>query len=232
MAYLLQCNGQEEEAADYYRCFQKTDFSTQPSYRGEIIPYLLATHRYSEALDLNEADFAHYARTFGNDTVNYNYLILLNRQAEAFQGLGQYQAACAWQRRVTVLQDSIHHHERREQAQELATAFRLNEKERQLEQARADMQRRTLLLGAAGLSFVLLLETCANPNGATNCLPNNWTNCKPNGKNCTRPSHTFLPPPRKLPTRTSPPMQTRMQSPLPSKKALRNTRTSCAWSSY
>ena len=161
MAFLLQQNGQTEEAADYYRRFQKTDFSTQPSYRGEIIPYLLAAHRYSEALDLNEADFAHHARTFGNDTVNYNYLILLNRQAEAFQGLGQYQAACAWQRRVTALQDSIHHHERREQAQELATAFRLNEKERQLEQTRADMQRRTLLLGVAGLSFVLLLALLA-----------------------------------------------------------------------
>ena len=40
-------------------------------------------------------------------------------------------------------------------------AFRLNEKERQLEQTRADMQRRTLLLGVAGLSFVLLLALLA-----------------------------------------------------------------------
>ena len=106
---------------------------------------------------MNEEDLAQHARNFSNDTVNYNYLILLDRQAEAFRGLHQYQAAYAWQRRFTTLQDSIHQRERREQAQELATAFRLNEKERQLEQTRADMQRRTLLLGASGLSFVLLL---------------------------------------------------------------------------
>ena len=157
MAFLLQDNGQTEEAADYYRRFQETDFSKQPNYRGEIIPYLLAAHRYSEALKLNEEDLAQHARNFGNDTVNYNYLILLDRQAEAFRGLHQYQAAYAWQRRFTTLQDSIHQRERREQAQELATAFRLNEKERLLEQTRAAMQRRTLLLGASGLSFVLLL---------------------------------------------------------------------------
>ena len=73
MAYLLQCDGQEKEAADYYRRFLKTDFSTQPYGQNEIIPYLLAAHRYAEALQLNETAFAHYAQTLGNDTINYNY---------------------------------------------------------------------------------------------------------------------------------------------------------------
>ena len=73
MAYLLQCDGQEKEAADYYRHFLKTDFSTQPYGQNEIIPYLLAAHRYAEALQLNETAFAHYAQTLGNDTINYNY---------------------------------------------------------------------------------------------------------------------------------------------------------------
>ena len=157
MAYLLQCNGQEEEAADYYRRFLNTDFSTQPYGRNEIIPYLLAAHRYAEALQLNETAFAHYAQTLGNDTVNYNYLILLDRQAQALQGLRQYQAAYTWQRRFTTLQDSIHLRERKEQAQELATAFRLDEQERQLEQTRANMQRHSILLGASALTSVLLL---------------------------------------------------------------------------
>ena len=157
MAYLLQCNGQEEEAAEYYRRFLNTDFSTQPYGRNEIIPYLLAAHRYAEALQLNETAFAHYAQTLGNDTVNYNYLILLDRQAQALQGLRQYQAAYTWQRRFTTLQDSIHLRERKEQAQELATAFRLDEQERQLEQTRANMQRHSILLGASTLTSVLLL---------------------------------------------------------------------------
>lgn len=157
MAYLLQCDGQEKEAADYYRRFLKTDFSTQPYGQNEIIPYLLAAHRYAEALQLNETAFAHYAQTLGNDTINYNYLILLNRQAQALQGLRQYQAAYTWQCRFTTLQDSIHLRERKEQAQELATAFRLDEQERQLEQTRANMQRHSILLGASALTSVLLL---------------------------------------------------------------------------
>lgn len=157
MAYLLQLDQQPEKAATYCRLFQKTRFSKEPDNQGEIIPYLLTANRHAEARKANEAALSHHARTAANDTVNYPYLILLERQADILRGLRQYQAADDWRQRCYILQDSIYVRERTGQAQELATAFRLNEKERQLHQAQADMQRRNLLLGISIILFILVL---------------------------------------------------------------------------
>ena len=42
------------------------------------------------------------------DTINYQYLIVLDRYAQAYRGLGDYRRADAYQQRCTVLSDSIY----------------------------------------------------------------------------------------------------------------------------
>lgn len=152
MAYVLQLDGQEEEAADAYRHFLATDYSTYPFGRGEGIPYLLAAHRYEEALKLTQKDDQPMA-----DTINYQYLIVLDRYAQAYRGLGDYRLADAYQQRCTVLSDSIYAREREAQAQEYAVIFDLNEKELQLSEAEAKVQQNQVVAISACIVILLLL---------------------------------------------------------------------------
>ena len=152
MAYVLQLDGQEEEAADAYRHFLATDYSTYPFGRGEGIPYLLAAHRYEEALKLTQKDDLPMA-----DTINYQYLIVLDRYAQAYRGLGDYRLADAYQQRCTVLSDSIYAREREAQAQEYAVIFDLNEKELQLSEAEAEVQQNRVIVISACIVILLLL---------------------------------------------------------------------------
>ena len=152
MAYVLQLDGQEEEAADAYRHFLATDYSTYPFGRGEGIPYLLAAHRYKEALKLTQKDDQPMA-----DTINYQYLIVLDRYAQAYRGLDDYRRADAYQQRCTVLSDSIYAREREAQAQEYAVIFDLNEKELQLSEAEAEVQQNRVIVISACIVILLLL---------------------------------------------------------------------------
>lgn len=155
MAFILQIDGKEEEAAEAYRRFLKTEFSTYPYGRGEIIPYLLAAHRYAEALKLNKEDDQPMS-----DSITYQYWIVLDRYAQAYRGLGDYRRADAYQQRCSHLSDSIYAKEKESQAQEYAAMFDLNEKELQISKAGAEVrQNRIISVSAclvAGLSFVLI----------------------------------------------------------------------------
>ena len=151
-AFILQLAGREEEAAIAYQHFLETDFSTYPYGQGEIIPYLLAAHRYAEALKLNKEDDQPKS-----DTINYQYYIVLDRYAQAYRGLGDYRQADAYQLRCSILADSIYTKEKETQAQEYAAMFDLNEKELQLSEAEAEVQQNRVVAISACIVILLLL---------------------------------------------------------------------------
>lgn len=142
MAYLLQKVGRTAEAADYARQFRQTDYAQTLRHKNEIIPYLLEAHRYKEVVQLNDS----MSHLVGNDTIGYEYSVVLDRYAQAYRGLKLYDKADDYQRRLTALQDSLFVRGQQSQAQEYATIFRLNEKELQLAEARATAQQRIFLI--------------------------------------------------------------------------------------
>ncbi len=72
-----------------------------------IVPYLMRTHRYAEALPLIEKEERQWLQS-GRDTVNYTFTrtILMNR-ARALQALGQYKESMVSGTRAYALDDSL-----------------------------------------------------------------------------------------------------------------------------
>lgn len=151
----LQKLGRTDEAEMYYHRFLTTQYSKDDPR--EIIPYLLAAGRFREALGQNNQAFAAFAATHDRDTVNHTYLLLLERYAEIWQGMGNLKEQAGYLQRIRVLQDSIYTREQRSRAQEYATSFRLNEKELQLAEARTVAQRRNFLLVGSVVVMILLI---------------------------------------------------------------------------
>lgn len=153
MALLLAEEGRQEEAAAIYDKFVKLDFAGTDNGKSFIVPYLLRAGRYAEALRNN----APYIRTFPGDTVSYDYLSMLQNQAEAYRGLRDFQGADLFMRRCYAIQDSIYSREAESKAREYAAAFDTREKESQLAEARSDSQRKTILIAGSAILIVLLL---------------------------------------------------------------------------
>ena len=154
MAYLLMLKGDAQKAEAYYRKYLQTDFSQSSSNAGQIIPYLLEAQRYADALKLNQNDRKNYQETYGNDTINYTYLIILDRFAQAYRGLRLYKEADAYQQLLSIVSDSIYSREQASRAHQYAMAFNLHEKDLQLVQSQLQSQKRGFLLIG---SFVVIL---------------------------------------------------------------------------
>ena len=167
MAYLLMLKGDAQKAEAYYRKYLQTDFSQSSSNAGQIIPYLLEAQRYADALKLNQNDRKNYQETYGNDTINYTYLIILDRFAQAYRGLRLYKEADAYQQRLSIVSDSIYSREQASRAHQYAMAFNLHEKDLQLVQSQLQSQKRGFLLIG---SFVVILMLCA----LTGIILRNW----------------------------------------------------------
>lgn len=152
MAVLLHDEGKKEEAAEIFRKYRSTSFSQTLTGKQYSIPYLLKINQYAEAADLSDTCLS----AFTNDTVSYEYLILLNYRARASRGMKRFDLADAFTLRCWVVQDSIYTRESRSKAQEFASKFELKEKELLLTRAHALSERRMLLLTSSCILMVLL----------------------------------------------------------------------------
>lgn len=153
MALLLYEDGKADEAAAVYAKFGKLDFADTYTGRLFSVPYLLKARRYAEALRNNDSCI----REFAGDTISNDYLGLLQNQADAYRGLGNYRSADAFMQRSYALRDSIYSRESESKAQEYASLFDANEKELRLSEAKAESQRKTILIVSAATLIVLLL---------------------------------------------------------------------------
>lgn len=152
MAVLLHDEGKKEEAAEIFSKYRSTSFSRTLTGKQYSIPYLLKINQYAEAADLSDTCLS----AFPNDTVSYEYLILLNYRARASRGMKRFDLADAFTQRGWAVQDSIYTRESRSKAQEFASKFELKEKELLLTRAHALSERRMLLLAASCVLTVLL----------------------------------------------------------------------------
>lgn len=150
---LLRC-GRANEAAIARDAFMKTHFAAKPEGADEIVPYFLEAGQYAAALaQLRLAD-----QLVNGDTIHSSYSEHLRQYACAYRGLKRYEEADAFQQRYGVIQDSLSNRKITGQAHKLATQFRLNEKERQLQEANALAEQRVMLLiFSLIIAFMLVL---------------------------------------------------------------------------
>ena len=143
LAYLFHRTGDKERAAAYYKKYQSTDASATVDGRFDIAPYLLALGQYQTVLD-NCLDFKKMMRQ--QDTLNNQYLSILNLEILANTKLENYKTVINLQRVIAAIKDNIYQREKQNAALELDTLYEVNEKEARISEQAFQLKIRTITL--------------------------------------------------------------------------------------
>ena len=143
LAYLFHLMGDQKRAAVYYKKYQSTNAASTPDGKFDATPYLLLLGKYQAVLD-NCRDFKEVMRQ--QDTLNSQYLSILNLEIQANVKLENYKTVINLQRDITAIKDSIYQREKQNAALELDTLYELNEKEARISEQAFQLKIRTITL--------------------------------------------------------------------------------------
>ena len=143
LAYLFHLMGDQKRAAVYYKKYQSTNAASTPDGKFDATPYLLLLGKYQAVLD-NCRDFKEVMRK--QDTLNSQYLSILNLEIQANVKLENYKTVINLQRDITAIKDSIYQREKQNAALELDALYELNEKEARISEQAFQLKIRTITL--------------------------------------------------------------------------------------
>lgn len=154
-ARIFLADGQPEKGAEFYRKFEQTDYAQTDDGKQMRFDYLVGVKRYPEVLRFIHADKERLKEQ--GDTINYFYLErVLNFEAQAYEGLGNHDAAAQTYKQMYILSDSLRVREKQNGVLELATIYETAEKDMQLQKQAADAYTRNIWLGMTGsIAFLL-----------------------------------------------------------------------------
>ena len=122
--YMEKKYGQAEK---YFAMYQSTEYSRTPDGKMYSIPYLLASKHYKQVID-NSQEFKELMRK-QQDTINAQYMKVLEREVQAYMGMGNYKEAAILQGAIIAITDSINNRDKENAALELNTMYDTSEKE-------------------------------------------------------------------------------------------------------
>ena len=143
LAYLFHLTGAQKRAVVYYKNYQSTNAASTPDGKFDATPYLLLLGKYQAVLD-NCRDFKEVMRQ--QDTLNSQYLSILNLEIQANVKLENYKTVINLQRDITAIKDSIYQREKQNAALELDALYELNEKEARISEQAFQLKIRTITL--------------------------------------------------------------------------------------
>lgn len=143
LAYLFHLTGDQKRAVVYYKNYQSTNVASTPDGKFDATPYLLLLGKYQAVLD-NCRDFKEVMRQ--QDTLNSQYLSILNLEIQANVKLENYKTVINLQRDITAIKDSIYQREKQNAALELDALYELNEKEARISEQAFQLKIRTITL--------------------------------------------------------------------------------------
>ena len=143
LAYLFHLTGDQKRAVVYYKNYQSTNAASTPDGKFDATPYLLLLGKYQAVLD-NCRDFKEVMRQ--QDTLNSEYLSILNLEIQANVKLENYKTVINLQRDITAIKDSIYQREKQNAALELDALYELNEKEARISEQAFQLKIRTITL--------------------------------------------------------------------------------------
>lgn len=143
LAYLFHLTGDQKRAVVYYKNYQSTNAASTPDGKFDATPYLLLLGKYQAVLD-NCRDFKEVMRQ--QDTLNSQYLSILNLEIQANVKLENYKTVINLQRDITAIKDSIYQRETQNAALELDALYELNEKEARISEQAFQLKIRTITL--------------------------------------------------------------------------------------
>ena len=126
-AYNCYMEKKYEQAEKYFAMYQSTEYSRTPDGKMYSIPYLLVSKHYKQVID-NCQEFKELMRK-QQDTINTQYMNVLEREVQAYMGMGNYKEAAVLQGAIIAITDSIKNRDKENAALELNTMYNTSEKE-------------------------------------------------------------------------------------------------------
>ena len=119
------------------------------------IPYLILSKQYETVID-NCKDFKELLRT-QRDTLNAQYLTILNKEVQAYLGLNRYKEAAEIRETIIAITDSINSTDRKNAALELNAMYGASEKEEYIAEQASQLKIRNASLCFLACIVVLTL---------------------------------------------------------------------------
>ena len=129
--------------------------SHTPDGKMYSIPYLILSKQYEKVLD-NSKDFKELLRT-QRDTLNAQYLAVLNKEVQAYLGMNRYKEAAEIRETIIAITDSINSNDRKNAALELNAMYGASEKEEYIAEQASQLKIRNVSLCFLACIVVLTL---------------------------------------------------------------------------
>ena len=157
MLVLYHC-GFAGRAADCYTQYKATTHGNTPGGSDLVVPYLVASHQYDEALSRLDREQALLAAN--RDTISDYYVnTVLTGRLQCLQAKGQWRQALTVAQQIKALTDSLYLRENAHQMAEQSVIYKTKDYESQMDgqQRKLAAQRGVLIIGAVILAILLAL---------------------------------------------------------------------------
>lgn len=114
------------EAEKYFNRYLSTKAALTPDGQYDATPYLLLNKQYARVVDICENFRAVLQH---QDTINLQYLSVLQKQVKAYLGLHDFKKVAELRESILTIVDSMNTREKQNAALELSTVHKMNEKE-------------------------------------------------------------------------------------------------------
>lgn len=126
LAYICHFKKLYMEAEKYFNRYLSTKAALTPDGQYDATPYLLLNKQYARVIDICENFKAVLQH---QDTVNLQYLSVLQKQVKAYLGLHDFKKVAELRESILMIVDSMNTREKLNAALELSTVHKMNEKE-------------------------------------------------------------------------------------------------------
>lgn len=153
LAYIYYVEKQYAQAERYYQQYLTMKDSHTPDGKMYSIPYLILSKQYEKVID-NCKDFKELLR-MQQDTLNAQYITVLNKEVQAYLGMHNYKEAAAIRGIILAITDSINNNDKKNAALELNAIYGASEKEEYIAEQASQLKIRNISL--CFLACVVLL---------------------------------------------------------------------------
>lgn len=126
LAYICHFKKLYMEAEKYFNRYLSTKAALTPDGQYDATPYLLLNKQYARVIDICENFRAVLQH---QDTINLQYLSVLQKQVKAYLGLHDFKKVAELRESILTIVDSMNTREKQNAALELSTVHKMNEKE-------------------------------------------------------------------------------------------------------
>ena len=155
LAYIYYVEKKNAQAEQYYQKYLSKKESHTPDGKMYSVPYLMISEQYEKALEKCKG-FKEWMRT-QQDTLNEQYLTVLQHEVKAYLGMHHYKEAAATRGTILAITDSINCRDRNNAALELNAMYGASEKEEYIAEQASQLKIRNVSLCFLACIVVLTL---------------------------------------------------------------------------